>query len=272
MPEPRNDRKQRASGILASLGGACDAGLRLEMMAEIDSTNEALKRRATESDIHGLCLIAEQQTAGRGRLGKCWISPPESNLYLSLGWCLETDPAELGGLSLAIGAAIADNLESGFDVPVQLKWPNDMYLGGLKCGGILVELIHSGEDGCHVVVGVGLNIAMPESDSQAIDQPWTDLASHLSDTPSRDEVAGLVLKGLVSVLDGWQVSSLANWLARWSSRDFLKGCDVAVQQGGVSVTGRAAGVDPVGALLVETAEGVVSVHSGEASMLREVKQ
>jgi len=271
MPEPQNNWEQRASDILASLDGACGAGLRLEIMPQIDSTNEALKRRATESDIHGVCLIAEQQTAGRGRLGKRWISPPESNLYLSLGWGLEADPAMLGGLSLAIGAAIADNLESGFGLPVQLKWPNDMYLGGLKCGGILVELVHSGGHDLRVIVGVGLNIAMPESDSRAIDQPWTDLASHLLDTPSRDEVAGLVLKGLVSVLDSWRASRLTHWLARWSSRDFLKGCDVAVQQGGASVMGQAAGVDAAGALLVATAEGEMSVHSGEASMLREIK-
>ena len=243
-------------------------GLRIEVEREIDSTNAALKRRALSEDIHGVALFAETQTAGRGRLGRVWVSPPKSNIYLSLGWRTGLEPQELTGLSLAVGCAIGEGLERNFGLKMQLKWPNDLYLGGKKCGGVLIDLVQSSNQDWTIVVGVGLNVAMPNSGGNDIDQPWTDLGSHSAVPLTRNEVGGQLLWALVPLLSSWQVGAFTQWRESWSRRDLMAGHQITVQQGNHSISGRADGVDQSGALRVVTNEGLTVVQSGEASMLR----
>ena len=252
----------------ANTAGLKTLGLRIEVEREIDSTNAALKRRALSEDIHGVALFAETQTAGRGRLGRVWVSPPKSNIYLSLGWRTGLEPLELAGLSLAAGCAIGEGLERNFGLKMQLKWPNDLYLGGKKCGGVLIDLVQSSNQDWTVVVGVGLNVAMPNSGGNDIDQPWTDLGSHSAVPLTRNEVGGQLLGALVPLLSSWQVGAFSQWRESWSRRDLMAGHQITVQQGNHSISGRADGVDHSGALRVVTNEGLTVVQSGEASMLR----
>ena len=151
-------------------------------------------------------------------------------------------------------------------VDIRLKWPNDLYIAGLKVGGILIDIVPASGEDWQLVVGVGLNVAMPRTD--AIDQPWTDLAAHLKVPPSRDDVAGDVLLALTSMLSDWPTAGFLSWREVWQRRDFLVGNEVAVQHNGAALVGVAMGVDSTGALTVDTDSGVVSVHAGEASMLR----
>ena len=252
----------------ANTAGLKTLGLRIEVEREIDSTNAALKRRALSEDIHGVALFAETQTAGRGRLGRVWVSPPKSNIYLSLGWRTGLEPLELAGLSLAVGCAIGEGLERNFGLKMQLKWPNDLYLGGKKCGGVLIDLVQSSNQDWTIVVGVGLNVAMPNSGGNDIDQPWTDLGSHSAVPLTRNEVGGQLLGALVPLLSSWQVGAFSQWRESWSRRDLMAGHQITVQQGNHSISGRADGVDHSGALRVVTNEGLTVVQSGEASMLR----
>lgn len=252
----------------ANTAGLKSLGLRIEVEREIDSTNAALKRRALSEDIHGVALFAETQTAGRGRLGRVWVSPPKSNIYLSLGWRTGLEPLELAGLSLAAGCAIGEGLERNFGLKMQLKWPNDLYLGGKKCGGVLIDLVQSSNQDWTIVVGVGLNVAMPNSGGNDIDQPWTDLGSHSAVPLTRNEVGGQLLGALVPLLSSWQVGAFSQWRESWSRRDLMAGHQITVQQGNHSISGRADGVDHSGALRVVTNEGLTVVQSGEASMLR----
>ena len=252
----------------ANTAGLKTLGLRIEVEREIDSTNAALKRRALSEDIHGVALFAETQTAGRGRLGRVWVSPPKSNIYLSLGWRTGLEPLELAGLSLAAGCAIGEGLERNFGLKMQLKWPNDLYLGGKKCGGVLIDLVQSSNQDWTIVVGVGLNVAMPNSGGNDIDQPWTDLGSHSAVPLTRNEVGGQLLGALVPLLSSWQVGAFSQWRESWSRRDLMAGHQITVQQGNHSISGRADGVDHSGALRVVTNEGLTVVQSGEASMLR----
>ena len=252
----------------ANTAGLKTLGLRIEVEREIDSTNAALKRRALSEDIHGVALFAETQTAGRGRLGRVWVSPPKSNIYLSLGWRTGLEPLELAGLSLAAGCAIGEGLERNFGLKMQLKWPNDLYLGGKKCGGVLIDLVQSSNQDWTIVVGVGLNVAMPNSGGNDIDQPWTDLGSHSAVPLTRNEVGGQLLGALVPLLSSWQVGAFSQWRESWSRRDLMAGHQITVQQGNHSISGRADGVDQSGALRVVTNEGLTVVQSGEASMLR----
>ena len=257
-----------SAAISANTAGLEALGLRIEVEREIDSTNAALKRRALSEDIHGVALFAETQTAGRGRLGRVWVSPPKSNIYLSLGWRTGLEPLELAGLSLAAGCAIGEGLERNFGLKMQLKWPNDLYLGGKKCGGVLIDLVQSSNQDWTVVVGVGLNVAMPNSGGNDIDQPWTDLGSHSAVPLTRNEVGGQLLGALVPLLSSWQVGAFSQWRESWSRRDLMAGHQITVQQGNHSISGRADGVDHSGALRVVTNEGLTVVQSGEASMLR----
>ena len=252
----------------ANTAGLKSLGLRIEVEREIDSTNATLKRRALSEDIHGVALFAETQSAGRGRLGRVWVSPPKSNIYLSLGWRTGLEPLELAGLSLAAGCAIGEGLERNFGLKMQLKWPNDLYLGGKKCGGVLIDLVQSSNQDWTVVVGVGLNVAMPNSGGNNIDQPWTDLSSHSAVPLTRNEVGGQLLGALVPLLSSWQVGAFSQWRESWSRRDLMAGHQITVQQGNHSISGRADGVDQSGALRVVTNEGLTVVQSGEASMLR----
>ena len=257
-----------SAAISANTAGLETLGLRIEVEREIDSTNAALKRRALSEDIHGVALFAETQTAGRGRLGRVWVSPPKSNIYLSLGWRTGLEPLELAGLSLAVGCAIGEGLERNFGLKMQLKWPNDLYLGGKKCGGVLIDLVQSSNQDWTIVVGVGLNVAMPNSGGNDIDQPWTDLSSHSAVPLTRNEVGGQLLGALVPLLSSWQVGAFSQWRESWSRRDLMAGHQITVQQGNHSISGRADGVDQSGALRVVTNEGLTVVQSGEASMLR----
>ena len=257
-----------SAAISANTAGLETLGLRIEVEREIDSTNAALKRRALSEDIHGVALFAETQSAGRGRLGRVWVSPPKSNIYLSLGWRTGLEPLELAGLSLAAGCAIGEGLERNFGLKMQLKWPNDLYLGGKKCGGVLIDLVQSSNQDWTIVVGVGLNVAMPNSGGNNIDQPWTDLSSHSAVPLTRNEVGGQLLGALVPLLSSWQVGAFSQWRESWSRRDLMAGHQITVQQGNHSISGRADGVDHSGALRVVTNEGLTVVQSGEASMLR----
>ena len=257
-----------SAAISANTAGLETLGLRIEVEREIDSTNAALKRRALSEDTHGVALFAETQTAGRGRLGRVWVSPPKSNIYLSLGWRTGLEPLELAGLSLAVGCAIGEGLERNFGLKMQLKWPNDLYLGGKKCGGVLIDLVQSSNQDWTIVVGVGLNVAMPNSGGNDIDQPWTDLGSHSAVPLTRNEVGGQLLGALVPLLSSWQVGAFSQWRESWSRRDLMAGHQITVQQGNHSISGRADGVDHSGALRVVTNEGLTVVQSGEASMLR----
>ena len=257
-----------SAAISANTAGLETLGLRIEVEREIDSTNAALKRRALSEDIHGVALFAETQSAGRGRLGRVWVSPPKSNIYLSLGWRTGLEPLELAGLSLAVGCAIGEGLERNFGLKMQLKWPNDLYLGGKKCGGVLIDLVQSSNQDWTIVVGVGLNVAMPNSGGNDIDQPWTDLGSHSAVPLTRNEVGGQLLGALVPLLSSWQVGAFSQWRESWSRRDLMAGHQITVQQGNHSISGRADGVDHSGALRVVTNEGLTVVQSGEASMLR----
>ena len=257
-----------SAAISANTAGLETLGLRIEVEREIDSTNAALKRRALSEDIHGVVLFAETQTAGRGRLGRVWVSPPKSNIYLSLGWRTGLEPLELAGLSLAVGCTIGEGLERNFGLKMQLKWPNDLYLGGKKCGGVLIDLVQSSNQDWTIVVGVGLNVAMPNSGGNDIDQPWTDLGSHSAVPLTRNEVGGQLLGALVPLLSSWQVGAFSQWRESWSRRDLMAGHQITVQQGNHSISGRADGVDHSGALRVVTNEGLTVVQSGEASMLR----
>ena len=147
----------------------------IEVHNIIDSTNNYLLRRLPNSVSQGQVCLSEYQDAGRGRRGRKWISPFGSQIYLSMYWRLEQGLSAAMGLSLVTALAVSDAIKECCNIQVELKWPNDVYINGVKLAGILIDLEGQPLEESHSVIGIGLNVDMPTSAAQEIDQAWTDL-------------------------------------------------------------------------------------------------
>lgn len=232
---------------------------RLECIASVDSTNAELLRRGTEQTDLSV-LIADTQTAGRGRRGRAWHSPPGANLYLSLYRRFTRQPRELGGLSLAVGVACAEALHALGYFEVRLKWPNDLLARGRKLGGVLIELMPAS-----AVIGLGLNVRIPVTTADTIDQAWTDLAT-LGATPARNPITAAVLDHVLPALDRFEADGLEPFRQRWEALDAYADQEVRVQDGMELFSGRALGIARDGGLRVHLPQGERVFHSADVSL------
>ncbi len=255
-----------ATRIEADLGArAREAIDHIAVHWSLDSTNRHLLARAREQDIHGHLVLAEQQTAGRGRRGRTWHSPPAANLYLSLGWRFAS-AEPLAGLSPAVAVGVWRALrEFGID-DHGIKWPNDLWWQGRKLAGILLELRGEAQGPWQVVIGIGLNVAMPAGGGERIDQPWVDLATILGATPDRNRLAAVLITRLVEALQDHARQGLAASLNDWRQADLLRDRPIILYRPEGPLPCIARGIDRDGALQVETASGLQSVHAGEISV------
>lgn len=253
------------AAIRAQLGPVAGGLLStIELFHELDSTNDYLRQK-TAAGPGSLCL-AERQLQGRGRRGRTWISPYGSNLYLSLLWRFDRGVAALGGLSLVTGIALVRALrELGLE-QVGIKWPNDIYLQQAKVAGILIEITGESAGPCSAVIGLGVNVAMPEAAGEEIDQPWIDLSRACGKPVSRNQLAGRLLEHLLPALRDFEASGLLPFREEWQSYDLSHGRPVQVHQAGTAIAGTGAGIDEEGALLLETPDGICRFTSGEVSL------
>ena len=255
-----------AAAITSGLSAPARAELAgLDVLFETDSTNAvALREPAPPRGTRA--WLAERQTAGRGRRGRPWSSPLAAHVYLSLSRRFDGGLAALQGLSLAVGVCAADALHALGYARVGLKWPNDLLVDGRKLGGVLVEI--GGEAGgpLRVVVGLGLNVAMPPSAARDIDQPWCYLASLSPSPPSRQALCIALLDALLPMLARFERDGLAPYAERWARHDVLAGQRVRLQLGDRVVDGEALGIAADGALRLRDATGVHHHHAGEASL------
>ena len=236
----------------------------LEIAWSIDSTNSELLRR--EAPAHGLAvLMAERQTGGRGRRGKQWTSPLAAHLYCSVARQFSGGLSRLGGLSLVAGVAVAEALHEAGYPGVQLKWPNDLVVAGKKLGGLLVEGGGEHAGPVRAVIGLGLNVRMPEAQAATIDQPWTDLSQLGAVLPSRNALAASLLVQLVPALDQFDAEGLAPFLPRYARFDALVGREISLHLGNGDQTGTAVGIADDGALRVHIAGAEKVFHAGEVS-------
>jgi BirA family transcriptional regulator, biotin operon repressor / biotin---[acetyl-CoA-carboxylase] ligase len=250
--------------IRAALSPAVRQSLaNIEYFHELDSTNDHLRARGEPPS--GTVCLAERQTRGRGRRGRNWVSPYGANLYLSLAWRFEPGLAALGGLSLVVGIALLRALHGLGVEGAGLKWPNDVYLQGRKLAGILVEVSGESAGPCSTVIGIGINVAMPEHQGRQIDQQWTDLRA--GGIPvSRNQLATAVLEQLFPVLEEFIQHGLQPFRAEWQRHDLSYGEPVRIHLAESTLAGRGQGIDQDGAFLLETPDGIRRFTSGEVSL------
>ncbi len=236
----------------------------LEVAWDIDSTNAELLRRPASSGVQ--VLLAERQSAGRGRRGRRWASPLAAHLYVSLQRRFDGGVAALTGLSIAVGVAAAEALHALGFIDVGLKWPNDLLVKDRKLGGILIEF--GGEDAgvVRAVIGIGINVRMPESAAAGIDQPWIDLQQLGVDLPSRNALAAAMIGAQVAALEQFSEAGIAPFLPRWRALDALRDRAIDVIAGAHREQGIAIGIRDSGALRVRHANGERDYHSAEISV------
>jgi BirA family biotin operon repressor/biotin-[acetyl-CoA-carboxylase] ligase len=234
----------------------------VEVLPEIDSTNTELMRRARAGQLEPVLLVAERQSAGRGRLGRTWSSggdtvhagTPLPSLTFSLG--LPLVPSDWSGLSLAVGLSVVESLHPA----LQLKWPNDVWLQDRKMAGILIETASVGEVR-YAVIGVGINI-LPRVDAQGLRTPPAALCELLPDVDAPTALAQ-VAAPLVHAIRRFASEEFGPLRSAFHARDLLYGRELLCSDG---VTGMARGVDASGALLVHTDQGLKKITSAEVSV------
>lgn len=238
----------------------------VRVLTEVDSTNaEALRYLAVGQVNQPMLFVAEQQTAGRGRRGRSWVSPYGVNLYFSLLLPV-SDSSRLEGLSLLVGLAVRRALVACGYPSVELKWPNDLLLSGGKVAGILLELAGDPADGCHVVVGIGLNVNM-QGAKAGIDQAWTALIGTAERPVDRNLILIGVANALHELLTADSAGRFAAYRDEWEGAHAWQGRKVCLSTGPQSVYGIVLGVDGRGALRL-MCDGVERVYSGGELSLR----
>jgi len=263
---PWND--QAVQALTSSVRRHCpDAGV--EVVDFIDSTNTELMRRGSAAHPAPTLLVALSQTAGRGRMGRAWQS--QSGEGLTFSWGMHLAPADWSGLSLAVGLALAEALDPAGQWNLRLKWPNDLCWSSAgmlrKLGGILIETqmgAASAESPARrwCVVGVGVNLRTPHIHSPGLAPVgWGEVTGEAA--PQGPDLLQACMAALVPAMQAFESHGFAPLVERFAQRDALRGQTVVLSDGR---SGTALGVDAQGALKVQTAQGLQSVHSAEVSV------
>jgi BirA family biotin operon repressor/biotin-[acetyl-CoA-carboxylase] ligase len=241
-----------ADQVLASCGDdPAGRPTRLEILHDVDSTNQYLLERAKQGAPSGAAVLAERQRHGRGRRGRAWQSPFGENIYLSLLWQFNGGIAQASGLTLALGIGVVQALRDLGLTDARLKWPNDIVWRDQKIAGVLVELAGDISGPCHAVIGIGLNLYLPPAAAQAIDQPWADVETALGNGVSRNRAAGRLLHHTLQVLARYARGGLAPFLDEWRQLDAVCNRAIELHTEAGSIAGIARGIAADGALIVE---------------------
>ena len=249
--------------------GVRDKLVRVDVEWSTGSTNTGLMDRPNPPQGRSEVLLAEFQTAGRGRRGRTWLAPPGGAVCLSLSWTFPQVPHDAGALSLAIGVCVLRALESQGVSGVQLKWPNDILIGDRKLGGILIELRAEAAGPACVVVGIGLNVALGSELIEKIAATGLraiDLSTVTHARIPRNAFAACIIESCIHGLIEFEQEGLRPFIDEWRHADALRGRPVSVQAGDAKDGGLARGIDLSGALLVETPGGLKKFFSGEVTV------
>lgn len=247
--------------------GALGSGWPVAVEPSVDSTNAEIFRRLEAGERAPFVLLAERQTAGRGRRGRVWASPFAENLYCSVVLRVDGGMSQVEALSLTVGLAVAKTLQSLGLNGVQLKWPNDVLVDGRKISGILLELAGDPADVCHVVIGIGINVNMANDAPGAIDQPWGSVRQCMGRMLDRNDLAAELLLQLRDCLSMHWQHGFAGLREEWEALHAWRGRSVVLTAGNNATLGVVLGVDERGAVRLSV-DGVDRAFSGGELSLR----
>lgn len=243
-------------------------GWLLDFASQRESTNRDLLAATRLGAMHRQVTLCEWQSAGRGRRGRGWQALPGGGLLFSLLWRFSRPVSALSGLSLAVGVALAEGLRAQGVTGIGLKWPNDLLWDGRKLGGILIELEGDMLGPGNAVIGIGLNVRLPEALRAGIDQPVADLFEALGAVDRNALLLGL-LDALEAALSDFERAGFAPVQPRWQALHAWQDQPANVFMGtGEVLAGVLRGVDTQGALLLEHGGEIKPLHSGEVSVRR----
>lgn len=237
----------------------------VQVLESIDSTNAEALRLISSGREAPFLLLAERQTAGRGRRGRAWVSPYGENLYYSLVLRIEGGMRHVEGLSLVVGLAVMHALREMGVPQASLKWPNDLLVERRKLAGILLELVGDPADVCHVVVGIGINVNMQASEE--VDQEWTSMRLESGQMADRNALTALLNNKLYEYLERHRREGFAAIQDEWEQNHLWQGRAVTLVAGVNQIEGIVLGIDSRGALRLQVA-GQERVYSGGELSLR----
>ena len=253
-----------AAQIQPGLGVPC----KVLVLESIDSTNTYL-RQIEPSSVPVICL-AEQQSAGRGRMGRDWHSPFAENVYLSFTFPFQKDLTHLAGLSLMVGVSIVKALHTlGFVDHLKVKWPNDVFYMDKKLAGSLIEIQAESHGACHVIIGIGMNVNMQKAKARAITQPWTSLRAMSGQYQDRNHIVIALLKQLLTDLTLFSQEGFKAFHANWMKHDYLLNRAITLCVNEEKVSGVVQGINEQGHLVLRLPHGELRVFSsGDTSLVK----
>jgi BirA family transcriptional regulator, biotin operon repressor / biotin---[acetyl-CoA-carboxylase] ligase len=255
---------------IAEAMGAERGDWSLRVVRCVGSTNTVLRREAEAGLAGKVCLVADLQTAGRGRRGRAFLTGLSGALTFSVLWRTPRPLPELAALSLAVGVAIVRALRACGIGGATLKWPNDILWQDAKLGGVLTELIGEAGEPAAAIIGIGLNLRLDPELRQRIDVRVADVAEALGAMPDRNALLGALLKELADVLRVFDRDGFAPLRREWMAADAFRDSHVRLSMpDGKVVRGHACGVTEDGSLLLATAKGVERFMLGEISLRKE---
>lgn len=257
---------ERVHQLLATAGGP-QIGQEIHYLRSLPSTMDVARDLAAQGGRHGLAVLAEEQTAGRGRLGRAWVAPPDVNIYLSL--LLRPDPLRMRQLGMIAPLSVADAARTVAGVEVDFKWPNDVLVSTRKLCGVLIEAAYAGERPLHAIVGIGLNVNLDVGRVPEVREIATSLSREAGRRVSREHV----LAELLAAFSRWFNLSGSHAEAvrlAWRGRLQTLGQTVDVTFGGRIEHGLAEDVDGSGSLIIRRDDGSrVALPAGEVTLRRE---
>jgi len=225
-----------------------------------DNAKEHLKTQKNLFSIH----LAEQQISGRGRNNRKWVSPHGKNIYLSLGWKSRLLHSQLEGLSLAVATSLVSSLKEFTSSDLKIKWPNDLFINKKKISGILIETTDS-ENGLDVVIGIGINVHMDESEGSEIDQSW----GNLEESPrklDRNEIIVSIISEMYELFKEYPNSGFKKYHHVFETYNLLKDKICKVETDKETYEGKVLGVNEAGELLLEKNGEIQHLRYGEVSI------
>ncbi len=252
--------------IKSNLSPAVAAAVALTVLELVKSTNEVAMSLARDGDAGGSVVLAEMQSAGKGRRGRTWVSPYGRNIYFSTVHHFSGGAAVTQGLSLAVGVIVVQVLQDMGVGDLRLKWPNDILWHGKKLGGILLEISGDPAGSFDVIVGLGINVNMSLREGNEIGQQWTTLSDITGSAVDRSLLSARLANGLLPMLAAYEKYGFERYRKAWQQLDSCLDQAVVLTAGDQHITGVARGVTESGALRIETPEGCSEFSGGEISL------